>query len=169
LKNPERNSQRILGIDPGSHVCGYGVISAGGEYIASGRLELSSQTPLPARLKELHEALGEVLEEFSPDVVAIEKIFFAKSVRSALSLGHARGVVMLAAALKGIPCCEYSPLEVKKAVTGYGRAEKRQVSEMVKSILSLNVSLSPDSGDALALAVCHLNRLNFEKAVVAGR
>jgi crossover junction endodeoxyribonuclease RuvC len=148
-------------------VCGYGVISIGGEYIASGRIALSPQAPLATRLKELHEALETVIQDFRPDVAAIEKIFFAKSVRSALSLGHARGVAILAAALKGIPCCEYSPLEVKKAVTGYGRAEKRQVEEMVKSILSLKVSLSPDSSDALALAVCHLNRLNFEKAVVA--
>lgn len=160
-----KNSERILGIDPGSRCCGYGVIGADGSYVASGMIVLNAKSPLASRMTELHEGLVSVIDEFQPAEAAVEKVFFARGAKAALSLGHARGVALLAVASRGIRVHEYSALEVKKAVTGYGRAEKDQVQEMVKKVLSLTRRLSPDSADALALALCHLNRLDFEKAV----
>ncbi len=159
----------LLGIDPGSLFCGYGIVRASGSdctYIASGRLVLSSGSPLWTRLKELYEGLTDIIREFRPTHAVVERIFFAKGAASALSLGHARGVALLAAASGGLPLCEYTALEVKKAVTGYGRAEKRQVQEMVKRILNIkNITLSPDGADALALALCHSQRMNFKEAL----
>lgn len=154
----------ILGIDPGSINCGYGLIrsaatrqSKGNEYISSGRIALSASKPLHLRLRELYTSLSEVIRQYAPEEIVIEKIFFAKGVKAALSLGHTRGVILLAAAESGMPIYEYSALEVKKAVVGYGRADKRQVQLMVKEILKLRHNLSPDSADALALALCHAN------------
>ncbi len=153
---------RVLGIDPGSRICGYGIIetvtgqpllnshnssrsnpSTPYRYIASGRVEMSHAS--------LHQRLKAV----------VEKVFFAKGVKSALNLGHARGVSLLAATSGGLPIYEYSALEVKKAVVGYGRAEKRQVQQMVRVILDLKNALSPDSADALALSICHLNTMRL--------
>ena len=158
---------KILGIDPGSINCGYGLIetrshtsslnSSSYRYISSGRIVLPAAKPLHERLKELYISLSEVISEYTPDQIAIESMFFAKGIKAALSLGHTRGVVLLAAALTGLPIFEYSPLEVKKAVVGYGRADKNQVQLMVQRLLSLNRSLSPDSADALAIALCHAN------------
>lgn len=162
-----KNSERILGIDPGSRCCGYGVIGPDGSYVASGRIVLSAKSPLALRMSELHEGLVSVIDEFQPGEAAVEKVFFARGAKAALSLGHARGVALLAVASRGLQVHEYSALEVKKAVTGYGRAEKKQVEEMVRKMLSLSRRLSPDSADALALALCHLNRLGFENAVFA--
>jgi crossover junction endodeoxyribonuclease RuvC len=117
------------------------------------------------RLGQLHRNLAEVIGRCSPGEVCIERMFFAKGVKAALSFGHTRGVVLLTASLSGIPIFEYSALEVKKAVTGYGRAEKSQVLEMVKGILGIIHSLSPDSADALALAICHGNRSRWDVPV----
>jgi crossover junction endodeoxyribonuclease RuvC len=167
LRLPGRNSTRILGIDPGSRSCGYGIIDADGRYVCSGRVVPGAGSPLHVRLKELHEGLDEVIREFGPEEAVVEKVFFAKSARSALSLGHARGIALLAAAAGGLAVHEYSALEVKKAVTGYGRAEKKQVEEMVKRVLGIDVALSTDGADALALAVCHRNRAWL--AAVGGR
>lgn len=177
LKRQGRDRPRVtLGIDPGSIVCGYGVIrtelgqkqrgscapgSGFCRYVASGRIMLSSNQPLDVRLKELYDSLAHIIKEYAPDEVAVEKVFFAKSVKSALTLGHARGVALLAAASSGLPVYEYSALEVKKAVVGYGRAEKSQVLHMVSKILNLRNSLSKDSADALALALCHTNTLKY--------
>jgi crossover junction endodeoxyribonuclease RuvC len=110
---------------------------------------------------ELYKGLSEVISRYRPSGAAVEKIFFAKSVRSALSLGHARGIALLAVAEGGVDLYEYTPLEVKKAVVGYGRAEKKQVQEMVKNILSIDSQLSPDGADALALAICHINKAQY--------
>ncbi|BCB96922.1 crossover junction endodeoxyribonuclease RuvC [Dissulfurispira thermophila] len=153
---------RILGIDPGSIKCGYGLIEATTPnpslfYLSSGRIILSARKPLHIRLQELYTSLIDVISEYKPDEIVIEKIFFAKSVRVALSLGHTRGVVLLAASLTGIPIYEYSALEVKKAVVGYGRADKNQVQKLVKEILNIKHLLSSDSADAIALAICHAN------------
>jgi crossover junction endodeoxyribonuclease RuvC len=167
LRPPERNSRLILGIDPGSHCCGYGVIRADGpelKHVASGAITLPGRAPLHERLKGLHEGLTGLIREFGPEEAVVEKVFFAKSARSALSLGHARGVALLAAASAGLDVYEYSALEVKKAVTGYGRAEKRQVQDMVRSILSIDGSVSADSADALALALCHMQRAWLDRA-----
>jgi crossover junction endodeoxyribonuclease RuvC len=153
---------RILGIDPGSIYCGYGLIQKSKnirdiKYLSSGRIVLSARKPLYIRLTELYKSLCDVILEFKPDEIAVEKIFFSKGIKSAINFGHTRGVVLLSVALLEIPLYEYSALEVKKAVVGYGRAEKGQVQKMVKEILGIEKSLSPDSADALAIAICHLN------------
>lgn len=158
---------KLLGIDPGSFNCGYGLIecrnalrvtrhaSSTYRYLASGRIVLPPKKPLHERLKELYSGLVEVIGEYRPDEIIVEKMFFAKGVKAALSLGHARGVVLIAASLTNLPLFEYSALEVKKAVVGYGRADKNQVQHMVREILKIPHHLSPDSADALALALCH--------------
>lgn len=130
-------------------------------YLSSGRIVLPARKPLHVRLNELYTSLVEVIAEYKPDEIVIEKIFFAKGVKAALSLGHTRGVVLLAASLAGLPIHEYSPLEVKKAVVGYGRADKGQVEKMVREILRIGHVLSPDSADALALALCHAHTLQL--------
>jgi crossover junction endodeoxyribonuclease RuvC len=134
-------------------------------YITSGTISPSPSKPLHERLKYIYEALKEIIREHQPDDVAIEKIFFAKGAKAALSLGHARGIALLAATSENIGLHEYSALEVKKAVVGYGRAEKQQVMEMVRLILNVREPLYPDSADALALALCHTNTIKFKAAV----
>lgn len=156
---------RVLGIDPGSRLCGYGVIDGGGRYVASGTIKMSSSRPLHFRLAELYRGLASVIDEFSPSESAVEKIFFAKSVHAALSLGHARGVALLALEQSGVNIFEYSPLEIKKAVTGYGRAGKRQVQAMVKQVLNLDFEPSPDGADALAMALCHRSHAEYQRAL----
>ena len=132
--------------------------------MASGRISPPASRPLHYRLRLIYESLSEVIAEYRPDDVVVEKIFFAKGAKSALHLGHARGVALLAAASHDLPLHEFSALEVKKAVVGYGRAEKRQVQEMVKMILNIGTPLSPDSADAIALALCYVNALKFREA-----
>lgn len=159
------SGRRVLGVDPGSRLCGYGVIDENGKYVASGTIRMTPGKPLHLRLGELHDGLVSVIEEFSPQMASVEKVFFAKSVRAALSLGHARGVAMLALVEGGVEVFEYSPLEIKKAVTGHGKADKRQVQAMVKQILGLDFSPSPDGADALAMAICHQSCDKFSKVV----
>lgn len=165
----QRKNNRILGIDPGSIFCGYGIIEIKGinsfQYIASGRIALDKKRPLHERLRELFTELGNIINEFRPDEAVIEKIFYAKGIKSALNLGHARGVALLAASLDSILLYEYSALEVKKSVVGYGRADKQQVKVMVKNILNLKAALSEDSADALALALCHANSILYSRKV----
>ncbi len=118
---------------------------------------MPSTKPLHERLKDLFKCLSDVISETAPDEIVIERMFFAKGVKAAISFGHTRGVVLLAASLTGIPIFEYSPLEVKQAVAGYGRADKTQVQRMVKEILNISHQLSADGADALAIALCHAN------------
>jgi crossover junction endodeoxyribonuclease RuvC len=125
---------------------------------------MSPSKALHERLHDLFASLQEVIAECTPDVIVVERIFFAKSTRAALTLGHARGVILLSAALCDKPLHEYSALEVKKAVVGYGRAEKAQVEAMVRQILGVRHALSADSADALALALCHANHQSFAEA-----
>ena len=170
---------RILGIDPGS-VTGYGIIETCKSlpqasdciYITSGDIANSNRKPSYVMLRDLYDALIDILRQYSPNEVVVEKIFFAKSAKAALNLGQARGVAILAAASEGLDVYEYSALEVKKAVTGYGRAEKRQVQEMVMRILSPCSTLSApgfvlteDAADALAIALCHMNTLKLREAI----
>lgn len=176
MKSQERSKDgpRILGIDPGTLLCGYGIIASTGKdplYVASGRISPPASKPLHYRLRSIYESLSDVIAQYRPDDVVVEKIFFAKGAKSALHLGHARGVALLAAASHDVPLHEFSALEVKKAVVGYGRAEKRQVQEMVKVILNIRIPLSPDSADALALALCYTNALKFREVTggAAGR
>jgi crossover junction endodeoxyribonuclease RuvC len=169
LRPPEksRDTTRILGIDPGTILCGYGLIASAGKdavYVASGTISPPASKPLHYRLKTIYESLLEVIAEYRPDNIVVEKIFFAKGAKSALHLGHARGIALLAAARHNVALHEFSALEVKKAVVGYGRAEKSQVQEMVKVILNIRGPLSPDSADALALALCYMNALKFREA-----
>lgn len=133
------------------------------QYLGSGKIVLPPAKPLHARLDELYSSLVGVIDDYKPDEIVIEKIFFAKGIKAALSLGHTRGVVLLAASRTSLPIYEYSALEVKKAVVGYGRADKNQVQKMVREILNIKHSLSPDSADALALAICHANSRQFDQ------
>lgn len=152
---------KIFGIDPGSHRTGYGcVLSDGSRHrlIACGTIAAPACATLPDRLLAIHRGLRALIAEHRPDCVAVEDVFHARNVRSALLLGHARGVALLAACEAGVPVVAYSPAEIKHAVVGYGRAEKRQVQSMVRLLLGLEAPPSPhDVADALAVAICHLH------------
>ena len=152
---------KIFGIDPGSDRTGYGCIESSGSrhrLVACGILSAPARSTFPEKLLVIHRGLKALLERHRPDCVAIENIFYAKNVRSALKLGHARGVALLAASEAAIPVVEYSPAEIKRSVVGYGRAEKAQVQAMMKLLLGLDVAPSPhDVADALAVAICHVH------------
>jgi crossover junction endodeoxyribonuclease RuvC len=152
---------RIFGIDPGSERTGYGCVeSAGGRnlLITCGAIRAQTRDSFPERLARIHRELAVLLAECAPDCVAIENLFHALNARSALKLGHARGVAMLAAVEAGCPVVEYTPAAIKRAIVGYGRAEKQQVQQMIKLLLGLDQPPSPhDAADALAVAICHLH------------
>jgi len=153
---------RVLGIDCGTEYTGYGLVEQtdGGELhsLAVGAIRLSPREPLPLRLERIFSRLSELIAAYRPELVAIEDVFYAVNVKSALKLGHVRGVAMLAAAAAGLEVCEYAPLAIKSAVVGYGRAEKSQVQEMVARLLCLpDIPEPPDAADALAIAICHLH------------
>jgi crossover junction endodeoxyribonuclease RuvC len=153
---------RILGIDPGSHVTGYGVIDKSGNYlrhVVHGEIKPRKDSLLSEVLMDISRKLGAVIVEANPQSVSLENIFYGKNVRSLIRQAQVRGVVIFTCAEKGIPVFEYSPLEVKKAVVGYGRAEKRQVQVMVKAILKLEALPPADAADALAAAICQANFL----------
>jgi crossover junction endodeoxyribonuclease RuvC len=154
---------KIFGIDPGSDRTGYGCVEAEGSrhrLILSGAISTSSRLSFPRKLLEIHVGLSARLAECRPDCVAIENLFHAANARSALKLGHARGVAMLAAVEAGLPVVEYTPAEIKRAVVGYGRAEKQQVQQMVMLLLGLDQVPTPhDAADALAVAICHMHSL----------
>ncbi len=150
---------RVVGIDPGTATTGYGVIeeSAGRlTLIAFGTVCTGAELPMPRRLLELHDRLTELLALHAPDSAAVESLFFQKNVRTAITVGQARGVILLTLARGGVPVSEYTPMQVKQAVAGYGGAEKRQVQAMVRALLSLPEAPKPDdAADALAVAICH--------------
>jgi crossover junction endodeoxyribonuclease RuvC len=153
---------RVLGIDCGTQFTGYGVVELRPDAklicITCGAIKLSPRDPLCERLATIFERLGEIIREHHPDNVAIEEIFYAINVKSALKLGQVRGVAMLAASSVGLQVSEYAPLTIKSAVVGYGRAEKQQVQHMVTRLLNLaEIPESPDAADALAIAICHLH------------
>lgn len=154
---------RILGVDPGSAHTGYGCIdTSGGRHrmLACGALSPPARSPFPDKLHAVHDGLAALIAEHRPETVAIEDLFYARNARSALKLGHVRGVVMLAAAAAGLPVAEYAPAEVKRAVVGYGRAEKQQVRQMVILLLGLDPPPARlDATDALAVAVCHAHSM----------
>ncbi|HVT48159.1 MAG TPA: crossover junction endodeoxyribonuclease RuvC [Vicinamibacterales bacterium] len=153
---------RIFGIDPGSVRTGYGCVETDGtrhRLVACGVVSGPSRASFPDRLRTIHDGLLDKLRAAAPDCVALENLFHARHARSALLLGHARGVAMLAVMEAGLPLVEYTPAEVKLAVTGYGRAEKTQMQQMVTLLLGLERTPSPhDAADALALAICHAHR-----------
>jgi crossover junction endodeoxyribonuclease RuvC len=150
---------RVFGIDPGSLVTGFGVIEEEANRlraVAWGAVRTSATQPLPERLKRIYEGLAEPLHTWQPDAVSVERVFFAENPKTALTLGHARGVALLSVAHANLPLVEYSALEIKMAVVGYGRAAKSQVQQMVKHLLRLEVLPQPvDAADALAAAICH--------------
>jgi len=154
---------RIFGIDPGSERTGYGCVETDGRrhhLVACGAIAALAGDSFPHRLARIHAELSSLLVACRPDCVAIENLFYATNVRSALKLGHARGVAMLAAVEAGCEVVEYTPAEIKRAVVGYGRAEKQQVGQMVKLLLGLTAAPSPhDAADALAVAICHLHSM----------
>ena len=152
---------KIFGIDPGSERTGYGCIESSGSrhrLLTCGTLSAPPRSTFPERLLVIHSGLRALLERHQPDCVAVENIFFARNVRSALKLGHARGIALLAASQSGVPVVEYTPAEIKRSVVGYGRAEKQQVQAMMKLLLGLDAVPSPhDVADALAVAICHIH------------
>lgn len=153
---------RVLGIDPGSHITGYGVVEKqrmGLLHVMHGEVKVSEGMSLSSCLVKIYDNLLEVIDQSAPDVIAIEDIFYGKNVKSLIRQGEARGVVILAGSHKCIPIYQYTPLEIKKAVVGYGRAEKNQIQIMVKAILHLPDLPPVDAADALATAICHSNFL----------
>ena len=158
----------VLGIDPGIATTGYGFIrpsSTGGlEAVAYGVLQTDARMPLPERLVYLHQSLTELLSLHRPDASAVERLYFQRNVSTAMVVGEARGVLVLALAQAGIPVGEYTPGEIKQAVTAYGGAEKRQMQEMIRLLLGLaEIPRPDDAADALAVAVCHLQRAGLER------
>ena len=152
---------KIIGIDPGTGILGFGVIEVKRNtfsMITAGVITTPAHTPLDERLEDIFDGLTEIIAETKPDVMSIEKLFFAQNVTTAMSVSHARGVAMLTGRKAGLPIAEYTPLEIKQTLTGYGRADKKQMQEMVKVQLGLQSIPKPDdAADALAIAITHIN------------
>jgi crossover junction endodeoxyribonuclease RuvC len=159
----QRRGVRIFGIDPGSECTGYGCVESDGRrhyLVGCGAVRVAPSDAFPARLARIHRELTSLLATMRPDGVAVENLFSAANARSALRLGHARGVAILAAVQAGCEVFEYTPAEVKRSVVGYGRADKQQVQQMVRLLLGLEEPPAPyDAADALAVAICHLHAL----------
>lgn len=150
----------VLGIDPGTAITGYGLVRQAEELhlVECGVITTPAGMPLPERLLHIHQRLSVLLQTYRPQAMAVEELFFSKNVRTAMSVGQARGVVLLAAAQAQTPLYEYKPSEVKQAVAGYGGAGKTQMQEMVRLLLALDAAPQPDdAADAVAIAICHLH------------
>ena len=150
---------RILGIDPGYAIMGWGVLDVEGNrfrVVACDSLLTDKDTPMPQRLEQLYMGLGEIIEKYKPEAAAIEELYFNNNAKTAIMVGEARGVAILACSRGGLEINEYTPLQIKQALVGYGRADKKQVQQMVKTILNLEKVPKPDdTADALAAAICH--------------
>jgi crossover junction endodeoxyribonuclease RuvC len=155
----------ILGVDPGTAITGFGVLQSDGDeliMVAYGAITTPADWKMPRRLLHIHAELAALILKHQPTDAVIEKLFFSKNVRTALSVGQARGVALLAAAQAGLAIHEYTPLQIKQAVVGYGRAEKIQIQQMVKVLLGLDRLPQPDdAADALAIAICHAHSARF--------
>jgi crossover junction endodeoxyribonuclease RuvC len=155
----------ILGVDPGTAITGYGIVRSDDEALTMidyGAITTPADWRLPRRLQHIHQELSALIAKYQPTDAVVEKLFFSKNVRTALSVGQARGVALLAAAQAGLTIHEYTPLQVKQAVVGYGRAEKQQIQQMVKMLLRLDAIPQPDdAADALAVAICHAHSAKF--------
>jgi crossover junction endodeoxyribonuclease RuvC len=162
----------VLGIDPGTASTGYGVVQSSGSRLSAvdeGVIQTRPGVPLERRLADIHARVGQLLDQHGPDAMAIEELYFGANVRTAFAVGQARGVVLLAAGQRGIPSRSYTPQQVKSAVCGNGRAGKDQVGRMVARLLGLKAVPTPDhAADALAVAICELNRAPLAQAVAAG-
>jgi crossover junction endodeoxyribonuclease RuvC len=162
----------ILGIDPGSATTGYGVVARAGDGAVSllecGVIRTGAGQPLALRLRQIHEGLSEVLARHAVDAVAVESVFYAHNVRTTVVLGHARGIALLAGALRDLPVAEYAPAEIKNAIVGSGRATKEQMQYMVQQLLRLRTLPRPaDAADAVAVALCHCHRVVLEQRLRA--
>lgn len=156
--------ERVIGIDPGSRVTGYGVVDVSPgklQFVACGTVRTNQKYPFAHRLNEIFDGINEVIQLHDPAVAAVEDVFLASNPRSALKLGHARGAAVVAAMQNGLTVHDYSPRAVKQAVVGYGQAEKSQVQHMVRILLDLSGTPSADAADALAVAICHANQFRF--------
>jgi crossover junction endodeoxyribonuclease RuvC len=150
----------VLGIDPGSRITGYGIVEKSGNrlvHIDNGAIFTDTAADFPGRLKKIFDGIMSIINQYHPDQVAVENIFFATNPQSALKLGQARGAAIVAAVHCGLPVAEYTALQVKQAVVGEGRAEKEQVQKMVKALLGLPEVAQEDASDALAVSICHIN------------
>ena len=157
----------ILGIDPGLAISGYGILNYSGnkfKVIEYGCIFTESCEEFPKRLKHIYESYISIIDMYKPEAVAIEELFYNKNAKTAMAIAQARGVHLLAAENKNVPLYEYTPLQIKQGIVGYGRAEKKQVQEMVRVILKLNEIPKPDdAADRLAAAICHAHSLKFAK------
>ncbi len=156
---------KIIGIDPGYAITGYGILDYNGNHfnlIDSGSIQTKAGVPLPIRLEKIYDDMINLIDEHKPDAISIEELFFNRNTTTAIGVAQGRGAVLIAAAKKGIPIYEYTPLQVKQGVVGYGRADKKQVQTMVKTILNLeNVPKLDDTTDAIAIAICHAHSYRF--------
>lgn len=161
----------FLGIDPGLASLGYGLIEENGDKLTCidfGVIRTRETSEPSNRLLQIFESLDDIITKYNPQYMVVEKLFFCKNVKTAIAVGQARGVVLLAAAKRNISFSEYTPLQVKKAITGYGQADKRQIQELVRAILGLKVTPKPDdAADALAIALCHLQVYKFKEKLEA--
>ena len=164
----------VLGIDPGTAITGYGLVREDDEGLAlveCGVITTPAGHSLPARLQVIYQRLADLIREHQPEAAAVEELFFSRNARTALTVGHARGVVLLALADAGLPIYEYKPLQVKQAIAGFGGADKQQVQEMVRMLLNLEQVPRPDdAADAVAVAVCHIHSARMAALIAeAGR
>lgn len=161
----------VLGIDPGTAITGYGLVREDDQVLAlvdCGVITTPAGQPLAERLQAIYRGLASVIQAHQPSVAAVEELFFSRNVKTALSVGHARGVTLLVLADAGLPIHEYKPLEIKQAIAGYGGADKHQVQEMVRLLLGLDQAPQPDdAADAVAVAVCHIHSARMV-ALLAG-
>lgn len=163
-------SMRVLGIDPGSQIMGIGILDSKGndvEHVFSESLRLPKGDLAP-RLTKIFQRLEKLINEFKPDIMAIEKVFLAKNPQAALTLGHARGVAMVVGVNAGLEVAEYSATQIKKTIVGRGRADKAQVQHMIRVLLNLRVTPEVDASDALACALCHVHHQSAQNAMVRG-
>ncbi len=160
---------RVLGVDPGTLTSGYGIVAEEDHklfHVASGGISPSANQPFPKRLKKIYEELEKVIDKYRPHAVVVEDLFVSQNIKSALKLGHARGVAILVAMNAGLPVFEYAPLEIKQAVVGTGKADKKQVQMMVKALLELpKVPHPADAADALAAAICHIHSSRLKEVL----
>lgn len=159
----------ILGFDPGVAIVGFGLINKEGNSIHAiqyGSINTKSNTAESVRLKQIYDGAKEIIETYKPEVISIEQLYFNKNVTTAMNVGQARGVLMLAAVEAGLSVYEYTPLQIKQALAGYGRAEKRQIQEMVRMLLNLREIPKPDdAADALAIAICHAHSVKMTNII----
>ncbi len=164
--NPLMASKRVLGVDPGTALTGYAVVAEEGgrlSLVAIGVVDTPAKMPLPARLQHIYAGLCAVIAEHKPEAAAVEQLFFSRNTRTAMTVGEARGVVLLALADAGLSIAEYTPMQIKQAVTGYGSADKHQVQEMVRLLLALpDIPRPDDAADAAAVAICCLHRAKLD-------